>query len=135
MKLTILGKPLAKKRPRFTRRGKHVITYNSQKDEMDYTKAVIKSQYSGKPLSGALSCSIIFYMPTPKSRKGEHWHCIRPDIDNLEKFIFDCLNGIVWIDDCQVSEVYKRKIYSDNPRTEITIDKLYGWNDDMEIIT
>jgi Holliday junction resolvase RusA-like endonuclease len=34
--ITIPGKPIAKKRPRFARRGKFVTTYNDQQTEFNY---------------------------------------------------------------------------------------------------
>ena len=48
----------------------------------------------------------------------------KPDIDNYEKFIFDCLNGVVYRDDSQVVSCRHDKRYSENPRTEIEVRRL-----------
>ena len=52
---------------------------------------------------------------------GEIVPSVKPDIDNFIKIICDALNGIVWIDDKQVVQVNAAKLYSDNPRTDITV--------------
>ena len=49
----------------------------------------------------------------------------RYDTDNLLKWVLDCLNGMAWKDDCQVVELYGKKEYSDNPRTEIKIGEVF----------
>ena len=45
----------------------------------------------------------------------------KPDIDNVEKIIFDALNGVVWRDDVQVIDVCKRKRYSATPGVTVKI--------------
>lgn len=46
----------------------------------------------------------------------------KPDIDNLVKGIKDSLSKVLWYDDSQVTELVARKLYSDNPRAEVTIE-------------
>ena len=48
-------------------------------------------------------------------------HMKKPDIDNLQKFVLDCLNEIVIRDDSQVVEIRARKVYSMKPGTLIRI--------------
>ena len=48
----------------------------------------------------------------------------KPDIDNVEKILFDGLNGIVWKDDVQVVDVVKRKRYGATPGVQMTIRML-----------
>lgn len=50
----------------------------------------------------------------------------KPDIDNVEKAIFDALNGVVWKDDVQVIEVVKRKAYGEVPGVMVSISELEG---------
>ena len=49
-----------------------------------------------------------------------------PDIDNLQKFIFDCINNTatIWTDDKQVAWVDARKMYDKEPHTSLTIIEL-----------
>ena len=45
----------------------------------------------------------------------------RPDVDNCTKGIFDALNGIAWIDDCQVRSVTTTKNYAKEDGITITL--------------
>lgn len=48
----------------------------------------------------------IFARPKAKTFKSRAnpplWHMSKPDRDNLDKSVLDCLTGIVWVDDSQV---------------------------------
>lgn len=75
--------------------------------------------------------------PTPKA-KAKTWeryerflnekiYCAKkPDLDNLEKAIYDSISdaNCIWWDDNQVVEHTTRKVYSPNPRIEIKIKKI-----------
>ena len=75
----------------------------------------------------------IFYIGRPKHHYGTGknkrklkkssplLHISKPDIDNLQKMVYDCFNQVVWVDDSLVCETHSRKEYSENPRTEITV--------------
>ena len=92
------------------------------------------------PWSGPVRVDTAFHMPIPKSmnpkprskvlerRRGVlpgDWHFKKPDRDNLEKFILDCLSESgMWVDDGQVCAGEPRKVYSNQPRTEIILTKL-----------
>ena len=63
----------------------------------------------------------------PKKEKAERGlirPTVRPDIDNLVKIILDGLNGVAFMDDKQVIELYATKWYSAEPRTEIMVEEL-----------
>lgn len=45
----------------------------------------------------------------------------KPDIDNVEKAIFDGCNGVVWRDDVQVVDVRKSKRYGVMPGVSVSI--------------
>jgi Holliday junction resolvase RusA-like endonuclease len=45
----------------------------------------------------------------------------KPDIDNIEKIIFDALNGIAYNDDSQIVSCWADKFYSTVPRVEVVI--------------
>ena len=132
IRLKIDGNPISKKRPRFARRGKFVTTYNDQETEEGRFLWEVKSQFTGEPLSGPLSLEVVFYMRMPKTSKvktckmieGEILPTKKPDLDNLVKFTKDCLNGVAWRDDALVCCTNMKKVYSDQPRTEIVIKKL-----------
>ena len=48
-------------------------------------------------------------------------HCIKPDIDNLLKFVFDMGNKLLWKDDSQIYRVQMEKVYSTEPSTKLII--------------
>ena len=131
--LTILGNPIAKARPRFSRRGKFVVTYNAQETEEGRWLWEAKQQINQPPLEGPIKIDCTFYMSRPKSHYGTGknagklkasaptFHTKKKDLDNLIKMILDCLNHVAWKDDSQVCQIKAQKSYSDNPRTEIQI--------------
>ncbi len=124
--------PIAASRPRVTRYSTYYAEpYNSYKDilkvligkEVAKTKRPLFKQYE------PLKLRVIFFMPIPKNtskkkRESLVWHTKKPDADNLLKAIKDAMNEIVYHDDGQVCEINVEKLYSENPRTEITIYKL-----------
>ena len=133
--ITIPGKPIAKKRPKFFRRGGFVGAYNCQETEEGKFMLLAKSQLPDNFIlfSGPVSVTTVFYLPRPKSHFGTGKnsevlkarapinHISKPDIDNLQKTVFDCLNQIVWVDDACIFESTAMKQYSDRPRTIIKI--------------
>ena len=119
--LVILGKPTPQKRHRYSFRGGNVRNFKAKALEFSPKKM----------LKGAIMLSITFYMPRPKNHyrtgKFSHLlknnapisHIVKPDIDNLSKFVMDALQGILWDDDCYINALEARKAYSEKPRTEI----------------
>ena len=132
IEITIEGKPIAKKRPRFVRRGKFVSAYNEQETEEGRWLWEALPQVGNKKFEGPVKMECDFIMPIPKSTSikkrvamitGKTSHTKKPDLDNCLKFVKDCLNGHAWIDDAQVVEVTAKKYYGTDPMTVI---KIYG---------
>ena len=80
-----------------------------------------------------LRAEITAYFPIPKStskkkraemQNGYIMHTKKPDADNIAKSILDALNGLAYYDDSQVCELGGCKMYSEEPRAEITIKEL-----------
>ena len=129
--IIIKGIPLAQKRHRHI--GKFVRVYDpSSKDKKSFASKLNK-QWKKKALNGNILLFVTYYMPRPKKhyRTGKfsnvlkkdapEYHKIKPDIDNLIKLTMDASTGVLWEDDCVVVGVVAKKLYSENPRTEITI--------------
>lgn len=132
LSITIPGKPIAKKRPKFFRRGGFVGTYNCQETEEGRFMQQLSMQVpkNWKPIEGPVLLSVYFLMPIPESFSkkkrvamvcGKIKHIKKPDIDNLIKFVKDCSNGILWRDDSQVVGIDSMKKYALNPETSIAI--------------
>ena len=90
--------------------------------------ALTARRHFPKPLRGALSVRIIFYMAMPRSWsrvKREQCrgdlHNKRPDIDNLTKAVLDGLNGVAFVDDGQVAIINAKKVYSDKPSVYVGV--------------
>ncbi len=122
-------RPMPAPRPRVTKFG----TYNDPRYTA-YKQAVALQcrRYFKEPISGAVKMELVFQFKTPKSwskkrqaeaiRRG--YHTQKPDGDNLEKGIKDALNGIAYIDDAQVAEVNKVKVWGDRDMILIDISSL-----------
>jgi len=135
---TIPLTPTGQMRPRFSSQGKFKRAYKAEKQERREVNALfyIQDIAPPKPLSGPLSVRVLYYMPRPKSHYGTGknstvlkknaplYHVFKPDIDNLNKFVYDILNKLIWLDDSQVCIETSEKIYSVNPRTEVYIEVL-----------
>lgn len=128
--LELFGEPQAQVRPRFSRVNNFMRVYDPQSSIKEGCRWQIRSQFREAPFPFPLSVDLIFYLPIPKatSKKlrtqmlnGLVTPMKKPDIDNLQKFILDCLNNLVFKDDAQVVEIKARKIYSTNPGTLIRI--------------
>lgn len=121
--------------PLALKRGRHGFgkVYNSQAKEQKGIRWLIKSQYRGKPLQGAVGVALYFGMPirnswSKKKRESMHhrWFIKTPDIDNLIKMYLDCGNKILYDDDCQVTCQNVYQYYDLKPHT---ILKLYLLDD------
>jgi len=129
--LEIPGKPIAKKRPRFARRGKFVTTYNDQETEEGKFLLLAMQQIGDKkPLEGPIMISAEFFMPIPKSTSkkktllmeaGKIKHTKKPDTSNIIKFYEDVLNGVAWKDDSQIFMMTAEKKYSLIPKVRLLI--------------
>ena len=130
IKFSVPGNPKALKRPKFVRRGKYVGAYDPSTKDKDTFLSIALASKPDKPLEVPLFIASCFYFPRPKShynKKGlkpdaPFYHTSRPDIDNLEKMIYDALNGIFFKDDSLICRTACHKLYGDVPRTEVTIE-------------
>jgi Holliday junction resolvase RusA-like endonuclease len=128
--LIVDGDPVAKGRPRMTRRG-HVYT---PRDTRAYENMVRQSAalvMRGKaPLQGAVRVELLVELALPQSWSrtkqlaaiaGEIMPAARPDIDNYVKAALDACNGIIIADDAQVVELRARKRYGVAPKAVLTV--------------
>ncbi len=147
MRIEILGVPIAKARARVVRRGNLSMAYDPQDKEKKSFKSKLAKQiniisesadiellieFGNISTAEAFNFDIEAYMPIPKSyskakRKRievNPFHNIKPDGDNIFKFVTDCSNGILYKDDSQIVKGSFVKKYSDNPRTVININPI-----------
>jgi len=130
LNFTALGKPKPLKRHRDNNHGGK---YDPSAGDKLAWLALIAHHKPDAPFDEPIAISINFYMPRPKShyyygkrsdvlREGvPNFHTNTPDLDNLLKFICDSMNKVFYKDDSCISGFYAWKLYSDNPRTEVSI--------------
>jgi Holliday junction resolvase RusA-like endonuclease len=130
--IELAGIPIAKGRPRATRRGFVYTPARTKQNEAALKYAAMMVMGDRAPLEGALAITITAVFPIPISwskRKqhaalmGELHHTSKPDADNLLKSI-DALGGICFRDDSQAARVEVIKLYGTKPRMTIEITEI-----------
>lgn len=139
IKFTIYGEPKALKRHRTYTKGKggRPLPFPMQVDPSKGDKADFLAQAlpyrPSSPINEAISLNVEAYFGHPKSHYGKRagkpylkptafcFHIVRPDADNVLKFVMDALAGIFWSNDTIIWSAKISKHYSDKPRIEITI--------------
>jgi Holliday junction resolvase RusA-like endonuclease len=119
---TLVGNPITKLRPRFSKTKGKVRTYSTQTDDANTVAWQLIARMEGDPpLEGPLAVSVLLTFARPKSKPNAAHYTVKPDLDNLVKWILDCGNNIIWKDDRQIIKIDASKIYGDNPSTHLTI--------------
>lgn len=68
------------------------------------------------PLEGAVSLTVLWLFPKGKRHKNGEWRTTKPDTDNLQKLLKDCMTKCgYWKDDAQVVREVVEKRWSDDP--------------------
>lgn len=136
--------PKGKGRPRATVRGDHASVYTDAKTRAfeagisDAARLVM----AGRPaLAGALSVSLRFRMPVPKSAPkwqrlgmaaGEIPHVSKSDLDNMVKAVLDGMAAhsrapkvpIVFVNDSQIVRLFATKVYAEKPGIDVRVEPL-----------
>jgi Holliday junction resolvase RusA-like endonuclease len=128
--VVIGGEPVAKGRPRMTRRGFAYTPSHTRKYEAHGRLAAQLAMNGRPPIEGPVRLELLAELPIPiswsakkRSRAivGDVLPCSRPDLDNYVKSAQDSINEIVIRDDSQIVEVSARKRYSTTPKLVLTI--------------
>lgn len=135
--IEIPGEPIPKARPRFSGKGKFVRVYNGQRAQEKEFKGKVLNNWPSQNLSlEPLWIDLEFVFDRPKSHMGTgrnegmvkksapKYHVVKPDKDNLEKFVLDCLEGLFYKNDSQVFggiTVKRYAKYGESQKTIITI--------------
>lgn len=144
-----MGAPRGKGRPRTRVIGEFATVFTDKKTrdyENQLKAAGIKAMAGREPLDEPVSVVVHAFMPVPDSWSakkraaalaGEIMPTSAPDIDNISKMV-DGLNHypprhkgdrekrpIIWRNDAQIISMQAMKVYSDQPRLEITV---WRWN-------
>jgi Holliday junction resolvase RusA-like endonuclease len=91
---------------------------------------------SGPPFKGPVSIVIRFRFPRPRSHYGTGRNhgtvkasapfvpIGKPDLDKLQRAVFDALTHVIWLDDAQVVDVVASKVYDDTPGILVIVDEV-----------
>ena len=131
--ITIGGEPVAKGRPRMTRRGFAYTPAATRKYAAHGRLAAQLAMDSRLPITVPVRAEITVDLPVPASwsgiRRDAALHGVirpttRPDADNYVKAALDAINAIVIADDSLIVEVAAIKQYATVPALTIVITPL-----------
>lgn len=90
--------------------GRRFLTKEGKVTKLMYGRE-IKAQWPGEPLKGDITLNVLFYFKDN-----------RKDIDGCLKALLDSIEGIMYENDRQITELHVfKEIDKDNPRTEVHI--------------
>ncbi len=134
IRFTVPGPPQGKARPRLGK-GR---TYTPQKtrEYEELVRACFRAKAPGiLPSTGKISLEMEIYMPIPRSASktvrekmlsGEIRPFKKPDSDNVEKAVWDALNGLAYFDDAQIVHNVTEKWYATVPCVVVTVWDEFG---------
>ena len=132
----VIGEPVGKARPRFSRRSGTVYTPSAtKKKEQEIEKAWRSGGYMMFPKDVYLRVKIEAFFSIPKAfSKAKHAMAIdgilkpakKPDADNILKLGLDALNGVAYADDKQIVECEVKKYYGEEPCVYVKLIELEG---------
>jgi Holliday junction resolvase RusA-like endonuclease len=140
VEFTITGVPIPNARPRLSRKGRFTNIYSPTTEYKTQIALVSNKLFvQGNYFDEAVEISIKYYFPRPKTHYGtgknkgtikanyqDVEHIVKPDLDNLNKAVFDAVtNGGLWKDDSLVCKQSSNKQYiqhyGETPRTNVII--------------
>lgn len=136
LRLWIPGTPQGKGRARsFIRNGKiaHITPEKTRTYEGNIKTLAIETMGELPPSSKPIRIDLVIVMrPSdswPEWKKelaysGRLSPTAKPDSDNVEKAVKDALNGIAWLDDAQVVQDTKQKIFGERPGVRVEVVEL-----------
>jgi len=69
-----------------------------------------------KPMEGPVALRVMWLFPKGKSHHNGEWRVTKPDTDNLQKLLKDCMTRTgFWKDDAQVVSEMAEKRWADEP--------------------
>lgn len=130
IEIVLLGKPVAKGRPRFNREsGRAYTPAPTVKYEQLLRLAAGDAMGDRPPLEGPLQLHMHVVVPIPASwskkkqadaRSGTLAPTSKPDWDNFGKCV-DAGNLVIWVDDSQIVDGRVTKVYGDKPQMRIRV--------------
>lgn len=131
---SIPGRPFGWQRVVPFKGGKPYVTRETRIYK-DQVRAIFAQRFSRQePITGPVMVRVTAVFGIPKSfnaaqreaaMSGALYATKKPDKDNIEKAIYDALNGVAWADDAQVSGGCIKR-YGEPERVDVTIEELHN---------
>jgi Holliday junction resolvase RusA-like endonuclease len=115
---TLPIRAIPKGRPRFV--GRRVITPTRTRTYEAQLRLLARPHAPTLPLTCELSVTAIFIFKRPKKSKRPYPAAVG-DTDNFFKAVSDAFNGLMWMDDSQITYQIAGKQYGDRDEIEIYI--------------
>jgi len=132
--IVVPGEPVAKGRGRVS--GNRVFTPAKTRNYENLVRMAAHEAMQGRaPVEGPISLNLRICLPIPASKSarvkgdmaaGHIRPTKRPDADNYLKAFLDGCNGIVFVDDAQVTDILIKKTYDMVPRLQCIVTKAEG---------
>ena len=136
VRIVVPCEPVAKGRARAVSSNGSVVMYTPSKTK-NFESVVgffsLQAMRGKEPIAGPVGLEFEFCMPIPKSwskqkqddaESGLILPANKPDLSNLIKSAEDGMNGIVYIDDGQITKLSALKKYSKNVYIGIRVNKI-----------
>ena len=94
---------------------------DNTREYIRFLKSQIREQFYGKPLNCAISSRITFQFPTKNVDDFGKPYTKKPDIDNLEKALYDAGNKILYEDDSLIYSHTVEKIWGEEGKIYMTL--------------
>lgn len=100
----------------------HIYEPENVKSAKEELKKHLKPFVPEVPFAGPLKLIVNWLFPRGTKHKHMEYRSTKPDTDNLEKLLKDCMTQLhFWKDDAQVAIEHVEKVWSDEP-TGISIE-------------
>lgn len=84
-------------------------------------RELVKMQWDKAPIDKPLKVEVVFHIARPRSIKNRKYPHCKPDLDNLEKLLWDSFEGIVFVNDSRIVTKTISKQYSNEGMIEVKI--------------
>lgn len=128
---TVFGKPQPQGSTRafMPKGGRFPIVTTDNKNlkpwRQDVASQSMLAMAGAQPIAEAVRVECRFFFLRPKSAKKAVHKITKPDLDKLERGIFDGMTGIVFLDDAQIVSSHATKMFCDSSeRVEVEIQPL-----------
>lgn len=127
-RLWVPFRPQAQQRPRFNCKVRRV--YQPEPEFKACVVAEAVKRRPPRPLEGAVGAKLTYCYRRPACRMYEIYKTTKPDLDNLEKPVFDALKRAGWIkDDANIVHTEVKKIWADFDGLKLEMKQLRNIRD------